>query len=91
MSVKLLNILKKILFYACSVVTKIIDTTKLLKSFPLAGKILPEEKNEFVREHLIYSYRIIYEIKNNFVYVLAAVHGRRLLYPEFNSRIKNTI
>jgi hypothetical protein len=47
-------------FYASSVVTKIIDTTSLLESFPFAGRIIPEENDESVREHFVYSYRIIY-------------------------------
>ena len=75
-------------FYASSVVTKIIDTTRLLESFPFAGRIIPEENDESVREHFIYSYRIIYEIRNSAVYILAVVHGRRMLYPKFKKRIK---
>jgi plasmid stabilization system protein ParE len=45
-------------FYASSVVTKIIDTTSLLESFPFAGRIIPEENDESVREHFVYSYRV---------------------------------
>ena len=45
-------------FYASSVVTKIIDTTRLFESFPFAGRIIPEENDESVREHFVYSYRV---------------------------------
>jgi toxin ParE1/3/4 len=58
-------------YYASSVVTKIIETTRDLSLFPSSGRILPEEKNENVREHFIYSYRIIYKIINPKIYVLA--------------------
>ena len=75
-------------FYASSIVTKIIDTTRRLKLFPFAGRIVPEENNESLREHFVYNYRIIYEIRNSAVYVLAVVHGKRMLYPKFKKRIK---
>ena len=76
-------------FYACSVVTKILSTTDLLSTSPLSGRIVPEEDNESVREHFVFSYRVIYEICDNTIYVLAVVHGKRILYPEFKKRIKS--
>ena len=75
-------------FYASSIETKIIDTTRRLESFPFTGRIVPEENDESVREHFVYNYRIIYEIRNLAVYVLAVVHGKRRLYPKFRKRIK---
>lgn len=74
--------------YASSVVTKIIDITRLLNTFPFSGCIVPEENVETVREHFVFSYRVIYEIVDTTVYVLAIVHGKRLLYPDFEKRIK---
>jgi addiction module RelE/StbE family toxin len=76
-------------FYACSVVTKILSTTDLLSTSPLSGRIVPEEDNESVREHFVFSYRVIYEICDDKIYVLAVVHGKRMLYPEFKKRIKS--
>lgn len=32
-----------------------------------------------MREHFIYSYRILYEIQGEDLHVLAVIHGRRLL------------
>ena len=75
-------------FYASSVVSKIINTSKLIATFPLSGRMIPEEENELVREHFVYNYRLIYEIQDNIVYILAIVHGRRMLYPDFKTRIK---
>lgn len=76
-------------FYACSVVTKILSTTDLLSTLPLSGRIVPEEGNGNVREHFVFSYRIIYEICDDTIYVLAVVHGKRMLYPGFKKRIKD--
>ena len=50
--------------------------------------MIPEEENELVREHFAYSYRLIYEIQDNVVYILAVVHGKRMLYPDFETRVK---
>ncbi len=74
--------------YASSVVTKILEITRNLSIFPHSGRVVPEEDNEKVREHFVYSYRIIYEIADSIVYILAVVHGRQLLYPKFKNRIK---
>jgi len=74
-------------FYASVVVTNIINTTRNLVSYPFAGSIVPEENNKCLREHFIYSYRVIYEIRKSAIYILAVVHGRRLLYPAFKDRI----
>ena len=57
------------------------DVTERLTFFPKSGRIVPEYQNPDIREIGDGSYRIIYEIVNNEVYVVAVVHGRRLL-PE---------
>jgi toxin ParE1/3/4 len=75
-------------FYASSVVTRILETTRLLEAFPFSGRVIPEESDENVREHFVFSFRIIYEISRDRVCVLAVVHGKRLLYPDFRKRIK---
>ena len=75
-------------FYASVVVTNILSTTRKLVSFPYSGSIVPEESNKFLREHFIYSYRVIYEIRDFSIYVLAVVHGRRLLNPVIKDRIE---
>ena len=43
------------------------------------GRIVPELKQARIREHFIYSYRIIYEIKPEQIHILAVIHGGRLL------------
>jgi toxin ParE1/3/4 len=70
--------------YASSVVTKIINSTRNLESFPFLGRIVPEKNDDTIRELFVYSYRIIYEIQNSAIYILAVVHGKRMLHPKFN-------
>ena len=77
-------------YYASSVVTKIIDTTKNLELFPFTGRVVPEENDDSVREHFVYNYRVIYEIRGLVVYVLAVVHGRRKLYSGIRERNRGT-
>ena len=42
---------------------------------------MQELDDKEIREHFVYSYRIIYRIQNNEVLIVAVVHGRRLLEP----------
>ncbi|MEA2109044.1 MAG: type II toxin-antitoxin system RelE/ParE family toxin [Pseudomonadota bacterium] len=77
-------------YYACSVVTKIIDTTKNLELFPFAGRVVPEENDDSVREHFVYNYRVIYEVRGLVIYVLAVVHGKRMLSPDYGERMNSS-
>ena len=66
-------------YYANSVINKIISITDKLSLFPYSGRKIPEENNENVREYFVYSYRVIYEISNDYVYILAVIHGKRMI------------
>lgn len=48
--------------YAKLMVTKLYERTDLLKTFPQAGRIVPEKSEDNVRELIEGSYRIIYEV-----------------------------
>lgn len=43
------------------------------------GRVVPELGDEQVREQFLYSYRLIYELGERRVEMLAVIHGRRLL------------
>jgi toxin ParE1/3/4 len=45
------------LAHASAVVAKIIRTTRLLKQFPFAGRVVPEFEDESLRERFAYGYR----------------------------------
>ena len=65
--------------YAGIVVKKIVSETKMLARFPRSGRKVPEFDDENVRELIVYSYRIIYRLRDNEVVIAAVIHGKRLL------------
>ena len=67
------------IYYAKSVITKILDSVQSLKDFPKIGRIVPEINRDEIRERLVFNYRIIYQIKEQTVIILAIVHSSRLL------------
>lgn len=66
-------------FYAAAVVEKILLVASGLSVFPKAGRIVPELDQAEVRESFVYSYRLIYQIEEARILVIAVVHGKRLL------------
>ena len=64
-------------YYAKKVVQDIIHRANILEAYPWIGRKVPEIDDETMREILIYSYRILYEIKSDQVYVIGIIHGRR--------------
>jgi plasmid stabilization system protein ParE len=50
-------------FYARAVATRILDTARSIESFPW----------------FIYSYRIIYQVQENRILIVAVIHGKRLI------------
>lgn len=70
--------------YAAAVVRKVLDTTTNLNKFPLSGRVVPELGNPAIREKLVYSYRIIYQVEADTITIAAVIHGKRLLESEIN-------
>jgi len=66
-------------FYAQSVVSKILEASRNIKEFPLIGRVVPEIGDENIRERFIYSYRLVYQIRQQRILVVAVIHGQRLL------------
>ena len=63
--------------YAKKVTQDIVTKTDVLDELPRMGRVVLEFGNETIRELSIYSYRIIYEIKDEDIFVLAVIHKRR--------------
>lgn len=63
--------------YAKKVAQDIREKSDILSNLPNMGCVVPEIGDENIRELSLYSYRIIYEIKNEQVYILTIVHKRR--------------
>ena len=45
----------------------------------MIGRIVPELKDDAVRERFVYSYRVVYEVRLTQIDIVALIHGRRLL------------
>jgi addiction module RelE/StbE family toxin len=67
------------LFYAQSVVSKILGVSRNIKEFPLIGRVVPELGDENIRERFIYSYRLVYQMRQQNILMVAVIHGKRLL------------
>jgi len=67
------------LVQARRVVGALFDCSDLLLTQPRMGRVVPERQDEAIREHFLYSYRVIYEIVGDDIHILAVVHGRRSL------------
>jgi len=65
--------------YSASVIRTIIRKTNILSDFPFVGRIVPEFDNNFIREVFAYSYRIVYRVQENAVWIAAVVHSKRIL------------
>ena len=68
-------------YYAQNVIQEIVAKTETLNELPEIGRIVPEISDQNIRELIVYSYRLIYEMSGAGVEILAIIHGRR----DFNS------
>ena len=73
--------------YAKKVVQDIREKTDILEQLPKRGKKILKLNDDQVRELSLYSYRIIYEIKAQGIFVLAVVHKRRDLKVDDIDRV----
>jgi len=64
-------------FYAAAFTQQVLDISRSLNVFSERGRIVPELGNPDIRELLIREYRLIYNIKQPQVVILALVHGAR--------------
>lgn len=63
--------------YAKKVIQEIVEKTGSLSELPRIGRVVPEVEDENVRELSVYSYRVIYEITTQGIFILGVVHKRR--------------
>ena len=64
---------------AAAVGHRIAQSTRRLASFPRSGRIVPEFKLTNVREVIIQSHRVIYEVAGDRIHILTVIHGARQL------------
>jgi toxin ParE1/3/4 len=63
--------------YAAAFVRRIRDCARSLDDLALRGRIVPELGQPDVRELLIGSYRLIYEVHEKTLYILGLIHSAR--------------
>lgn len=68
--------------YAMRVVQDITDKVEILLETPRLGRMVPEIGEDAVREIGMYSYRIMYELIGDTIYIHGVVHKRRHFQPE---------
>jgi addiction module RelE/StbE family toxin len=66
-------------FYAQSVVHKMLSVANSLSEHPFLGRIVPELGVDNIRERFVYSYRLIYQVDEAQILIVAIIHGKRLL------------
>jgi len=64
-------------YYAKKVSEEFLSKVDKLSIFPNIGRIVPELGLPQILELLIYSYRVIYELKEEKIEILAIVHGKQ--------------
>jgi len=63
-------------------VSRIFEITDRLQEFPLSGRVIPEIGDQSCREIIYGSYRIMYRIEGNAVWITGVVHGARDWRPD---------
>ena len=66
-------------YRAKKVTQEIVDKTAVLNELPHVGRAVPEVGDDSVRELSLYTYRILYEINGQDIYILAVAHKRQEL------------
>ena len=64
-------------FFAKKIADELIELSESLEHFAERGRVVPEFGDEDVRELFIYSYRLIYELRGQDIFILAVIHSKR--------------
>jgi toxin ParE1/3/4 len=73
-------------YYARKVIQEIVAKTETLIELPEIGRIVSEISDQNVRELIVYSYRLIYDMSGAGVEILAIIHGRRDFISVWDAR-----
>lgn len=63
--------------YAAAVVDKIVALARSLPDFPHIGRVVPEFAREDIRERFMFSYRVVYQVREDSILIVNIIHGRR--------------
>ena len=65
--------------YAYIFAQSIISAAEDILLFPHFGRVVPEKRDEKLREKILGNYRIIYRIKSESIQIATVIHGARIL------------
>ena len=65
--------------YALRMVDRITSRSRQIARFPRSGQMVPEYQDPDIREVMEGPYRVIYEVTEKEIHVLAVIHGAQLL------------
>ena len=66
-------------FYAERLIDKIAGRINQLENFPQSGRIVPEFNDEMIRELIEGSYRIVYHLRGDRIYIVRIYHSAMIL------------
>ena len=66
-------------YYAAAFVHEVRDAARTLAHLAQRGRIVPEFRHTRIRELFVRDYRLIYQVSQRVVHVLAFIHGARNL------------
>jgi addiction module RelE/StbE family toxin len=64
---------------ANALIDQLISSTDRLSEFPQSGRIVPEFNQEDIRELIVRSYRVVYQVIGDTVGIVRVHHGARRL------------
>lgn len=64
-------------YYAARFVQQVVKTTKMLGTFPELGQVVPESAERTLRERVLQNYRVLYEVQEKRVLIIAIIHAAR--------------
>jgi plasmid stabilization system protein ParE len=73
-------------YYAQNVVQEIVAKTEKLTDFSEIGRVIPKISHQNIRELIVYSDRLLYEISATGIEILAIIHGRCDFYSAWDER-----
>ena len=63
-------------------ITRLIEATDRLGSFPVSGRLIPEIGRSECREIIYGAYRVMYRVQGEEVWITGVVHGARDWKPD---------
>ena len=72
--------------YAEKTIAILLEKADLLADQPFMGRKVPENKVSRTREIQVHPYRVIYEVQDESIYILAVIHARRSFQHTWKNR-----